>query len=451
MRIFFAALLFISVLVSEAWAADRVLDIQEITSPKGIKAWLVEDHSVPVIAMEFGFRGAGAARDPSDMQGLSRMLSNTMDEGAGNLDSQAFQKELRDLAISLHFNSTRDDFTGSLKTLTKNKERAFELTRLSLTQPRFDEEPVERMRDSNKSRIRSSLSDPDWIAARLMNDTVFQGHVYAQNSGGTLSSLDKIGPQELRDFHKKFLGRNNIVIALAGDITKEQASAMLDNVFGELPEITPPEEPEDIVVQNQGRITLFKKDIPQTIIETVQPGISRKHPDYQVAQVMNFILGSSGFGSRLTEEVREKRGLTYGIYSYFISMRHFDGLQVSTSTENKNAAEVLSLINKEWDRMKTSPVTDKELSDAKAYLIGSLPLSLTSTDQISGLLLSLQLDDMPLDYLDQRNESIRNATGEDVQRVANEVLDTTKMTTVLVGQPENIPNAVIVEKLPNVE
>lgn len=434
-----------------AQAADKFLDIEEVTSPGGIKAWLVEDHSIPVIAMEFGFKGAGASLNPPDKQGLAQMLSNTMDEGAGELDSQTFQKELRDQSISLSFSASRDDFFGSLKTLTSNKKRAFELTSLSVTKPRFDKEPVDRMRASNQARVRSSLTDPDWINARVLNDVTFHGHVYAQNSGGTLSSLEKIGPEELRAFHKNYIGKNNLVVSVAGDITKEELAATLDNVFGGLPTVTLPPEPADVTVQNQGEITVFKKEIPQTVIEMIQPGLDRHDADYQIAQVMNFVLGSSGFGSRLTEEVREKRGLTYGIYTYFMDLKHFDGLDVSTSTENKNAGEVIRLTKLEWDRMKNEPITAEELKDAKTYLIGSLPLSLTSTDSIAGLLLSLQIDDMPVDYLDKRETAIQNATIEDVQRVAKRLLDTSKMTIVMTGNPEGVEGITYIEKIPNVE
>ncbi|MBK7360926.1 MAG: insulinase family protein [Micavibrio sp.] len=434
-----------------AHARDKVLDIEQVTSPGGIKAWLVEDHSVPVIAMQFGFRGVGGALDPVDKQGLSRMLSNTLDEGAGELDSQTFQKELRDLSIGLSFGSDRDDFSGSLKTLSQNKKRAFELTALALTKPRFDEEPVKRMREANQSRIRSSLTDPDWMTARIMNDRAFEGHVYSQNSGGSLSSLEKISPEDLRAFHKNNIGKNNLVVAVSGDMTKEELATTLDNIFGDLPDVKPPAQAPDIALQNAGKVFVFKQDIPQTIVEMMQPGIDRHHPDYQLAQVMNFVLGSSGFGSRLTEEIREKRGLTYGIYSYFIDMKHFDGLQVSTSTETKNTAEMISLVKVEWEKMKNEPISEQELQDAKSYLIGSLPLGLTSTDDIAGLLLSLQMDEMPVDYLEQREDKIKNATAADVQRVAKELLDSNKMITVLTGNPENIAGSVPIEKLPNVE
>lgn len=431
-------------------ARESVLDIQEVTSESGITAWLVEDHSVPVIAVDFAFKGAGSLQDPPDKQGLARMVSNTMDEGAGNLDAQAFQKELQDLSISLSFNSGRDHFGGGVKTLTKNKDRAFALLKLALMEPRFDDEAIGRMRRGNQSRIRSSLTDPDWIAARLLNDVAFAGHPYALNSGGTLSSLEAITAEDLRGFHDSYLGRNNLVVSVAGDIDAPTLKATLDQVFGGLPEVSVP-APNDLELQHQGSIHVYEKDIPQTVVEIMQPGISRHDPDYFTAQVMNFVLGSSGFGSRLTEEIREKRGLTYGIYSGLFDLSHVDGVSVSTSTKSENVPEMLSLIDAEFNKMKDEPISDEELSDAKAYLIGSLPLALTSTDKIAGLLLSLQRDDLPINYLDQREESIRAATIDDVQRVAQRLLMPEKFVTILVGQPAGDLDATTIETLPNVE
>lgn len=450
---FVATLLAMTIFLTanSALAKSPVLSIQDVTSPGGIKAWLVEDHSVPVIAMNFGFRGAGTVNDPEDKQGLVRMLSNTMDEGAGDLNSQAFQKELLDLSISLSFGASRDDFTGSLRTLTRNKDRAFALLALALTKPRFDEEPVGRMRAANQSRIRGSMSDPEWIAARLENDIAFAGHPYARNSGGTLSSLDKIRPDDLRNYHKSHLGKNDLVVAVAGGITKEQLAALLDTVFGALPNLPPHDPAPALTLQNAGSVTVYKRDIPQTVIEIIQPGIDVKDPDYQTAQIMNFILGSSGFGSRLMEEIREKRGLTYGIYTSLMNMDDFDGLTVGTSTENKNAGNVIALTKAEFSKMKSMPVSDKELQDAKTYLIGSLPLSLTSTGEIAGVLLSLQMDDLPIDYLDRRAQAIEAATAADVQRVAQKILAEDKMVTVLVGQPEDIKDFKTLDTVPNVE
>jgi len=448
--IVFVSCLFIMTLPLQSHAANKVLDIQDVTSPKGIKAWLVEDHSIPVIALKFSFKGAGSALDPADKQGLSRLVSNTMDEGAGKLDSQAFQKELRDLSITLSFGSGRDNFGGTLKTLTRNKDRAYELLHLALGKPRFDPEPVGRMIAANQSRIRSSMSDAGWIAVRLMNDNAFEGHPYALNSGGTLTTLQKITSIDLQNFVNFRLGKNLLHISAAGDINAQDLGKVLDDIFGDLPDVLL-QEPADLDVQNQGAVILFEKDIPQTIIEMIQPGIDQLDPDYQSAQIMNFILGGSGFGSRLMEEAREKRGLTYGIYSGFYQAEHFKGYTVSTSTANANVKEVLDITKAEWKKMLSNQITQEELDTAKSYLIGSLPLSLTSTSSIAGLLLSIQLSQHPIDYLERREAAIQATKPEDVSRVARRILDPEKFVTILVGKPQSVKPTKTVKTLPNVE
>jgi zinc protease len=432
-------------------APKRFLDIQTITTPGGIQAWLVEDHSVPVISLKFAFAGVGTALDPDDRQGLVQLLSNTMDEGAGDLDSQTFQKTLADNSIGLGFSASRDDFSGGLQCLTRYSGKAFDLLRLSLTAPRFDAEPVQRMKDANISRIRTSMSDPDWMAARLMNDTAFAGHVYARNSGGTITGLQSVTPDDLRAFAATRLARDHLLVAVAGDIKKEDLIPALDRIFGKLPAASPASSVPDLTVQNAGSVTLMKKDLPQTIIQMAQTGISRTDPDWQTARVMNFILGSSGFGSRLMEEVREKRGLTYGIYTGLSTLDHVNTLTLQTSTRNDKAKDVIDLIRAEWTRMKTTDVTGQELAEAKAYLIGSMPLSLTSTDNISDMMLSLMLDGLPDTYLDTVGEKISAVTIADIRRVAEKLLTPDGIVTILVGNPANITPTRTVETLPNVE
>lgn len=429
---------------------DRFLDVQVVKSPDDITAWLVEDHSLPVIAVKFSFRDAGAANDPVEKQGLTQLLSNTMDEGAGELDSQTFQKELSDNSITLTFSSSRDAFGGDLKTLTRTKDKAFNLLKLALTQPRFDAEPVERMKQANLMRIRSSLSNPDWIAARIANDVVYAGHPYALNSGGTLSSLPAITPDDLRKVVKTRLGKDRLFIAVAGDIGPGELTAMLDDVFGGLPATSTVKDVPEGAIQNTGQVVLYQQDIPQSIVEIQMPAFGREDPDYYTLQVMNYIFGGGGFGSRLMEEVREKRGLTYGIYSGVSDTRKIDAFSISTSTKNESVAEVLSVVHGEIEKIKAEGVSDQELKDAKAYLTGSMPLSLTSTDRIAGILLSLQIQDLPQDYLDHYKEKIDGVSKKDIQRVAQRVLDSGN-TTIIVGKPENIEVTKTITELPNVQ
>lgn len=427
----------------------KYLHIQNVESAGHIKAWLVEDHTIPVIALQFSFRDAGSKTNPADKQGLAQLASNTMDEGAGGIKSYEFQKALTDQSITLRFNVSRDDFGGQVKTLSRNKDKAFELLKLALTKPRFDTDPVNRMRASNQSRLKSSLSNPKWLAARLQNDRIFEGHPYALNSGGTLSSLANITPDDLRAFHKT-LGKNQLVIGVAGDITADELKLLLDDVFGGMPD-TQTSTPDMFTLQNTGKTYIYKQDIPQTIITISQKGVRHQDADYHAAKIMNFILGASGFGSRLMEEIREKRGLTYGIYSYFREYKETEALHISTSTVNEKTHKMIDLIHAEWDKMKDAPVSQKELQDAKSYLIGSLPLSLTSTDSIASILLSLQRNNLPIDYLDTRNTEIRKVTMKDIQNVANRVLDKNNFTTILVGNPQGFEKAEIITQLPNVE
>ncbi|NCC21056.1 MAG: insulinase family protein [Alphaproteobacteria bacterium] len=436
---------------ASAQQGDRFLDIREVTSPGGITAWLVEDKSVPVIAVEFAFKGAGSALESPGKQGLVRLLSNTMDEGAGDLDSQAFQSALSADSISLHFGASRDAFSGSLKTLKENRDKAFDLLELALEQPRFDEEPLERMKQANLARIRGSLADPEWLAARLFNDVAFEGHPYALNSGGTLTTLPAITADDLRQFANTQLSRDRLRVAVTGDITADELAPLLDDAFGDLPATAPPADIPDLRVQNAGGVVLFERDIPQTIIEIAQPGIGRDHPDYYAASVMNFILGSSGFGSRLMERVREKRGLTYGIYTGMVNFDHTDFVRLSTSTENANVPEVMNIIREEWERMRDEPVLPAEIETAKAYLVGSMPLMLSSTDRIAELVLSMQLDNLPIGYLDKRDLMIESVTIDDVRRVAKNLLVPEALTVVMVGRPQGMEPTRTVETLPNVE
>lgn len=426
-----------------------ILNIQQVTSPKGIKAWLVEDHTVPAFSMRYAFRGAGAANDPETLQGLSRLLSNTLDEGAGNLTSEQFQALLNDKSIGLSFYTTRDDFGGELKTLTKNKDQAFDLLKLSLTAPRFEQAAIDRMIAANIARIRSDMTDPDWMAARLMNAVIFKNHPYGMNSGGTLSSLPRIQAEDLRRKLRSDLSRNRLIISVAGDITKEELALRLDEVFSGLPE-----KAENKTIPNiefgEASTILFRHDIPQTLISATLPGIRINDPDYHAAEIMNFILGSSGFGSRLTEVIREQNGLTYGIYTGMEMMDHAALFTLSTSTKADTGAKLLDLTKKEFERIKTEDVSDKEIKDARSYLIGSTPLSLSSNDQIASMMLAFQRYNLPTNYLDLRAQALRSVTKADIKKVAQRLLDTSKLTVTLVGAPKDIQPTATLSELPNV-
>ncbi|HEY0901369.1 MAG TPA: pitrilysin family protein, partial [Micavibrio sp.] len=304
---------------------------------------------------------------------------------------------------------------------------------------------------ANIARIKSSMTEPDWISARLQNDLAYAGHPYALNGGGTLTTLAAITRADLQNFVKNNLSRDRLHIGVAGDITPAELAVMLDKIFGGLPAAAKTTPLADITIQNTGKTYLYQQDIPQSFINLLSPGLDYKDPDFYAGNVMNFILGGSGFGSRLTEEVREKRGLTYGIYSSLYDMDHANGFSIGLSTENKNAGAALKIIRDELAKMRDQGVTAQELSSAKSYLIGSLPLSFSSTSAIAGALLSLQMHDYPMDHYDRYPAIISGITRDDIERVSRRLLNPDQMLGVVVGQPQGITPTQVLTRLPNVE
>jgi zinc protease len=425
----------------------KVLDVQKIKTPAGIEVWLVQDKSVPVISMNYSFDG-GLAYDPEDKPGVGRLVSILLDEGADDLTSQDFQARLADNAIGMEFSAGRDAFYGQIKTLRANKDTAFHLLNLALTKPRFDSDAIERMRNANVSEIKDDMGNPEWLVARTFNGMVFEGHPYAIPALGTLDSMTKITRQDLLDFVHAQFARDVLKVAIAGDISKEEAAKAVDSIFASLPAQAEKTDEKEAELKYAGKTVMLPLDAPQTFISAGEAGIKREDKDWQAAMVMNFILGGSNFDARLMQELRKKRGLTYGVYSTLDSMKHAGMLQVNLSASNDKVVEALQILQKEWTRMATDGATEEEVQDAKAYLTGSLPLELTSTDNISEVLNKLQREGLDYDYINRRNAELNAVTTADVKRVAARLLKTANLTTVLVGQPQGITADIMLDHPP---
>ncbi len=436
MRIIVAALLALFVTLPAslpAWA----IEVKRVVSPGGIEAWLIEDQKIPVISLEWVFDGVGGV-DPTGKQGLATLAAGTLDEGAGAYDSQAFQGRMQDLAVSLGFDAGRDGLAGSLRTLKDNRDEAFELTRLALNAPRFDSEPVERVRTAILSSLRRDLADPNYTARRAFYTAAYPDHPYGDEERGTLESLPGITPDDLRAFVKHAMGRDRLVMAAAGAITPEELGKALDHIFGGLPAKSESPSLPDVTVKGSGETLVAPRPTAQTLILLGSQGIQRADPDWYAATVMNYILGGGGFTSRLMEEVREKRGLSYGVSSYLIPLNHGALILASGSTVNTKAGEALNIIRAEWTRMAELGATDQEIQDAKTYLTGSFPLQFSSTAAIARILLQVKRDKLGIDYLDRRDALINAVSKEDVRRVAKRLLDPAALLTVLVGRPEGV-------------
>ena len=410
----------------------RAVDIQRVVSPLGIEAWLVEEDTVPLIAMSFAFDGGGA-QDPVDRPGVANMLSGLLDEGAGDLDSKAFQAALDEFSIVLSFNAGRDSFSGSLKTLVENRDEAARLLKLALTEPRFDAEPVERIRAQIVAGITREERDPDSVAGKALIEAIFQDHPYGRPLEGTLESVAAITADDLRTFYGKNIARDNLKIAVVGAIDAPSLVAMLDEIFGALPVKANLNLVRAIEPTAAGRIDIAM-DIPQTVIYFAGKGLVRSDPDFLPASIAALIIGGGGIPSRLNEEVREKRGLAYSVG---LGLRAYDraGLVLGgTRTRTEQADNVVSLIEEEIARFATEGATEEELAAAKSYLIGSYALRFTTSTRIAGQLLAIQINDLGIDYIDRRNDLIAAVTIEDIRRVTKRLF-AEDMIVIGVGQP----------------
>ena len=410
--------------------------IERVVSPGGIEAWLVHEPAVPMIAIDFAFVG-GAAQDAPGKGGTASLVASLLDEGAGDLDAKTFHARLERKAIELGFQAERDTLRGTLRTLTENKDEAFEYLRLAVTQPRFDQSDVEVIRAQMLSMLRRATTSPTDIANLRWWQVAFADHPYGRPVNGTLESVPTVTIADLKDYTHRVLARENLKVAVVGDIDAETVKVMLDRVFGGLPAQPELKPVANVSPQGLGRRIVVKVDVPQAVVAFGGPGIARKDPDFMAAYIVNHILGGGAFSSRLYQEVREKRGLAYSVYDSLVWLNHSALFLGGTATRADRAGETLDVIDKEIHRLANEGPTADELAKAKAYLNGSFVLNLDTSSKIAALLVQLQLDGLGIDYFTRRPEMINGVTLEDARRVAKRMLDSGMLVTVA-GRPEGI-------------
>jgi zinc protease len=426
-----------AVLILPLFAAPALATtIERVVSPGGIEAWLVHEPAVPMIAVDFAF-GGGAAQDPAGKAGTANLVASLLDEGAGDLDSKTFHARLERKAIELGFQAERDTLRGTLRTLTENRDEAFDYLRLALTKPRFEDTDVEIIRSQILSNLRRATTSPTDIASLRWWQTAFADHPYGRPVNGSLESVPTVTADDLKDYTRRVLARANLKIAVVGDIDAEAVKAMLDRVFGALPAEPDLKPVANVAPQGLGRRIVVKLDVPQAVVTFGGAGIARKDPDFMAAYIVNHILGGGAFSSRLYQEVREKRGLAYSVYDSLVWLNHSALFLGGTATRADRAGETLDVIDKEIRRLAESGPTADELAKAKAYLNGSFALNLDTSSKIAALLVQLQLDGLGIDYFARRPEMINAVTLDDAKRVAKRLLDGGLLVTVA-GRPEGL-------------
>jgi zinc protease len=366
------------------------------------------------------------------------MAMTLLTEGAGDLDSQAFAAQLEDRAISMDFDASVDSLQGSLRMLNEHRDAAVDLLHLAMTKPRLDKGDIDRVRASMLAAIARDNENPDFIARRTWMATAFPDHPYGRPSRGTKESVGGLTDADLRDVITQRFARDNLVVGAVGDITPEELGKVLDRVFGDLPAKSAPGDIPEVKPAGAGRSIVIRRPVPQSIIMLGGQGIKRDDPDWFAASLVNYVLGGGGFNSRLMAEVREKRGLTYGIYTYLATFDHAGVIMGGSSTENTRAGRALDVTREVWRGMYERGPTDEELANAKSYLTGSFALRLDSTTAIARTLVSVQYDRLGINYLNERDELINRVTIDDARRVARRLFDPAALLTVVVGQPEGI-------------
>jgi zinc protease len=421
------------VFAAEASAARK---IREIVSPGGIKAWLVSEPSIPMVALDYAFLG-GANADPADKPGVANMTASLLDEGAGDLDDKAFHERMEEKAIHLTFNAGRDHFRGSMRSLTANLDDAANLLRLALTAPRFDAQPVEVVRNQILSNLNRATTNPNDIASRRWWATAFPNHPYGRPSTGTPDTIKTVAADDLKSYVRNVFARDNLTVGIVGDIDAEAAGKLLDRIFGGLPPKGSLAPVPNIAMQNSGERIVVNLDVPQTVINFGAEGIARNDPDFFTAYVVNHIYGAGTHTSRLYNEVREKRGLAYSIRTGLYWMDHAHVLSGGTATQSARAAETLSVIDEQTKRLAEQGPTQAELDQAKTFLKGSYALAFDTSTKIAGQILQIQLDKLGIDYPERRNALIDAVTLADAKRVAKRLLDA-KQLSVVVGRAQNL-------------
>jgi zinc protease len=422
-------------LTSEAYA----MKIQQVRSPGGIEAWLVEEHSVPLIALRFAVEG-GSSQDLAGREGVADFMTGMLDEGSGDLTAVKFQERMEELAMRMGFEDGRDQFYGSFESLTVNKDAALDLFRLAINKPRFDVTAVDRIRSQLLSGLKFAEKDPNSVAGKAWASAAFPNHPYGRPSKGTEASINAIKREDLESYRRKIFAKDTLKVVVVGDIDAATLGPVLDKVFGEFAVKSQLQKVEKIALKTGGQQRVIEMNVPQSVATFGSPGLLRRDPDFMAATVMNQILGGGGFASRLMEEVREKRGLAYSVHSYLNPMRKAGVFGGGVATKNEEMAQSLEVIRAEFKRMADNGPTQTEFDNAKSFMLGSYALRFDTNAKIASQLLGISIEDLGIDYVDRRNKEVEAVTLDDVKRVAKKLLANDDLIVTIVGKPKGVVN-----------
>ena len=408
--------------------------IQAWQTDNGAKVLFVPAPEIPIINVRVVFDG-GSARD-GDKPGLAAFTNNLLSEGAGPWSTQQVAERLENVGAELSTGSLRDMAWASLRTLTEPKamQTALETMAAVLAHPRFAADDVERERKAILAGLLADEQSPASIGKKALYQRVYGEHPYAQDPQGTRESVKSITREDLIATHKRLYVARNAVVSIVGAVDRAQAEQIAADVVRDLPagEHTPALPAVEPLQAASVEIIDFPS--AQAHIYVAQPGIRRGDEDYFPLYVGNHVLGGSGLVSQLSEEVREKRGLSYSVYSYFLLMRQPGLFQLGLQTKNSQAAEALQVLNETLRRFVKEGPTAAELQAAKQNITGGFPLRISSNSKIIEYLSVIGFYGLPLDYLDTFTAKVEAVTAEQIRDAFQRRVHPDRMVTVQVGQ-----------------
>jgi zinc protease len=416
-----------------AAAPVRAANVQNLDLGKAAQVWFAEDHTVPIISFNISLP-AGSAYDPAGKAGLAAFAGAMLDEGAGGLDSKAFHEALANRAISFSARPDRDYLVISISTLKENAPEAMHLLQLALTRPRFENDAMTRVRAQIIQSLQQDQVEPARVASRGFSRQFFGGHAYAHPVSGEIASISAITAQDLRDFARTHWVKNGLKVAVAGDITAPALTKLLGAAFLPVSGAAAPALPNVGRLGTPG-VHVIPLPVPQPTVVFGLPGIMRHDPDFIPGYVANYILGGGGFSSRLMDEVRVKRGLTYGISTSLTAYNKAAVWQGSVGTRADAVRQTVQVVKDTMAKFAAEGPKQQELDDAKTYLTGSFPLAFASNSGTASQLGTFQRQNLDIGYVARRNALIQAVTLADVKRVAKRLYDPARLTVVIGGSP----------------
>ena len=423
-------------LMALATPVVAAVPIQKVTSPNGLTAWLVEDHGIPFTALQIRF-GGGTSLDAEGKQGAVNLMTALIEEGAGDLDAIGFATARDDLAASFRFSSNLDSVSVAAQFLSENRDQAVQLLTDALNKPRFDQDAIDRVRGQVIAGIEAEAKDPSVIAGQLEAARNFGNHPYGTNESGTLDSVIGLSRDDILAAHAGALALDHVTIAAAGDITPNELGVILDQILGQLPK-TGAARPINAILNESGGTAVQDFPGPQSVVIFGHGGLRVDDPDFMTASIVNEIFGGDRFTARLMTEVRDKRGLTYGIGTDLASLKYAELMAGQFQASNEKVAQAIAVVTEEWTKIATGDITAAELEAAKTYSIGAYPLRFDGNSTIASILVGMQVNGFAMDYPKTRNDKVRAITLDDANRVAKRLFKPENLHFTVVGQPVGV-------------